>query len=107
MLSARLDIVGENTLPHADGMFKNEEIYMCICIVSVWNTVSEVLVNLLEKPCALPPYSCKQSFFFIFFLVILISLQIMEAMALHLESSYEKLYRWSQGERVIPLLEQN
>jgi len=25
------------------------------------------------------------------------SLQIMEAMALHLESSYEKLYRWSQG----------
>ena len=30
----------------------------------------------------------------------------MEAMALHLESSYEKLYRWSQGEPVIPLLEQ-
>ena len=25
------------------------------------------------------------------------SLQIMEAMALHLESSYEKLYRWTQG----------
>ena len=31
----------------------------------------------------------------------------MEAMALHLESSYEKLYRWSQGEPVIPLLEKN
>ena len=28
---------------------------------------------------------------------IVFSLQIMEAMALHLESSYEKLYRWSQG----------
>ena len=85
---------------------KNEEIYMCI--VSVWNTMSEVTVDLLEKPCALPLYSCKQSFFFfIFFLLIVISLQIMEAMALHLESSYEKLYRWSQGEPVIPLLEQN
>ena len=35
MLSTRLDIVGENTLPHADGMYKNEEIYMYICIVSV------------------------------------------------------------------------
>ena len=66
MLSTRLDIVGENTLPHADGMYKNEEIYMYICIVSVWNTVSEVPVNLLEKPCALPAYSCKQSFFLFF-----------------------------------------
>ena len=49
----------------------------------------------------------NKDFFFIFFLAILISLQIMEAMALHLESSYEKLYRWSQGEPVIPLLEQH
>ena len=30
-------------------------------------------------------------------LKFVVSLQIMEAMALHLESSYEKLYRWSQG----------
>ena len=30
-------------------------------------------------------------------LKFILSLQIMEAMALHLESSYEKLYRWSQG----------
>ena len=66
MLSARLYIVEENTLPHADGMYRNEEIYMCI--VSVWNTMSEVTVDLLEKPSALPLYSCKQSFFFIFFL---------------------------------------
>ena len=39
-----------------------------MCIVSVWNTVSEVTMELLEKPCALKPYSCKQSFFFSFFL---------------------------------------
>ena len=86
-------------------MYRKEEIY--VCIVSVWNAMIEVTVDLLEKPCALPLYSCKQSFFFIFFSLILISLQIMEAMALHLESSYEKLYRWSQGEPAIPLLEQN
>ena len=52
-------------------------------------------------------YTIVNKAFFHFFLVIFISLQIMEAMALHLESSYEKLYRWSQGEPVIPLLEQN
>ena len=28
MLSARMYIVRENTLPHADGMYRNEEMYM-------------------------------------------------------------------------------
>ena len=46
-------------------MYRKEEIY--VCIVSVWNAMIEVTVDLLEKPCALPPYSCKQSFFFHFF----------------------------------------
>lgn len=32
------------------------------------------------------------------------SLQIMEAMALHLESSYEKLYRWSQGRLIAVII---
>lgn len=34
------------------------------------------------------------------------SLQIMEAMALHLESSYEKLYRWSQGRLIAVIIHQ-
>jgi len=33
-------------------------------------------------------------------------LQIMEAMALHLESSYEKLYRWSQGRLIAVIIHQ-
>ena len=80
--------------------------YTCVLLVSETQWV-KWLWTCLKNHVHFHYTVVNKAFFFIFFLLIVISLQIMEAMALHLESSYEKLYRWSQGEPVIPLLEQN
>ena len=70
------------------------QVTACTCTCSLAQIPSPVKITVyLQVNPDFQSWESSKSLLLKFFF----SLQIMEAMALHLESSYEKLYRWSQG----------
>ena len=70
------------------------QVIACTCTCSLAQIASPVKITVyLQVNLDFQSWESSKSLL----LKVFFSLQIMEAMALHLESSYEKLYRWSQG----------